>query len=231
MKETSNVYSLGRVSAARTILYVRRELEEYLGNLGVAMELQKMPPAEAVGKARADIGAFLSSERLRAAVGSEPLVDVTCRRATWAEIYPSPARRALARAAAALSRALPRALPLRDDRLRARYMLLPYEIEVSTDMRWEELLADWYIEAGDDAPQGATRDAVFLSEDLCNKAQLYFNKYNPDFGWYMQWRAANPPFTRVHSELRVPGNVISVRVEIAPTRLCPEPVTIQCTVR
>ena len=131
----------------------------------------------------------------------------------------------------ALSNLFPRSFPLRDGRLRTRYMILPYEVEVYTDMRWEELIADWFIEAGDDAPSGITREAVFSNEGLCDKAQIYFNKYNPDFGWYMQWRTANPPLTVVQSELRTPGNVLSVSVVVAPTKLCPEPVTITCIVR
>jgi hypothetical protein len=109
-------------------------------------------------------------------------------------------------------------------------MILPYAVTVYTDWLWEQLILDWYIESGDDAP-GLTREDILADEKLCDNAQIYYNKYNPEFGWYMKWRSSNPPVTNIVSNLLVPGVKVRAEIIVSATQLCPEPVSVVCTVQ
>ena len=229
-KIESDTYSLTHISATRILSFIRKELEEYLKHMNVAARLRMMEPKQVEKMAHDEISTFLGSEKIIKAVGGEPEVSVECRMATWRDIYPNPVKRTAVRIIRLMGKILPRVFPPYDERLLARFLLLPYEVDVFTDMLFEDLIADWYAESGD-GPPGVTRHEILRDDDLCVRAQEYFNKFNPEFGWYMMWRNTHPPTTRVASTLRVPGNVISVIVKVPPSKIIEETITIKCTVR
>jgi hypothetical protein len=211
----SKAYSGTRVSAARTVLFIRREVEDYMRTVAEKRRIHGFVAEGLAPVVEGDLRLFLGQvcERMRVPA---PKVHVAVSDSTWRELYPRPGARLAAMAAALASKLLPRVVPMYEDkRISPLFLILPYDMAIYTQWRWEELVADWYIEAGD-APSGITPEGVLEDVDLCGRAQSYYDEFKPDFGWYLQWRAEHPPVTTVAFTLRVPGPSIRVQIHLPP---------------